>query len=187
MKTISACCAAVAPMTEPVQPACPACGAKGRKIERRTPESLLIPAAKQRLEGNAQFRFCKNGACDVVYFAGASQSPFTAADLSVLVYQKSKDPARLVCYCFAHSVQSINDEVAREGGSNVAERIGEKCKAGLDDCQKNNPQGACCLGNVRQVVKTAMADHKIVAAEDAEQRERAGCCAASVEPSSHGT
>jgi hypothetical protein len=31
----------------------------------------------------------------------------------------------------------------------------EKCRQGLDRCEAANPQGACCLGNVREVVSAA--------------------------------
>ncbi len=147
-------------MTDSALTSCPDCGAKGRKVERCTLESLLTSAAKQGLNGSADFRFCKNGECDVVYFGDGSESRFTTGDLSVSVYQKSEDLDRLVCYCFDHSVKSIYDEVARSGSSKVAEEIGDQCKVGLDNCETNNPQGSCCLGNVRQVVKAAMENNE---------------------------
>ncbi|MCZ6807985.1 MAG: hypothetical protein O7F08_13590, partial [Deltaproteobacteria bacterium] len=60
-----------------------------------------------------------------------------------------------VCYCFEHNVNDIEDEVRRTGVSAVPDAIGQKCEAGLDHCEEMNPQGSCCLGNVRQVWSAA--------------------------------
>jgi len=138
--------------------ACPDCGTKGRKVEPLTLESLLNGGAKTRLNGASDFRFCKSEACDVAYYHEGGDIRFVAADLRVPIFQKSTDPSRFVCYCFEHRVADIEDEVARTGTSLVPDRITEKCRQGLDRCAEMNPQGACCLGNVRQVVKAATRD-----------------------------
>ncbi len=142
-------------MTETRHIDCPRCGAKGRVVDRATPAALLRSDAKARLV-DGPLRFCRSAACDVVYFDEARVVTFAVSTLTVPVFQKSTDPQRPVCYCFDHSVRSIEDEVAAKGTSEVPESIAKKCKAGLDDCEHNNPQGSCCLGNVRQVVKAAV-------------------------------
>lgn len=136
--------------------ACPECGTKGRKVEAVTLRSLLSEEAASRLNGTS-YRFCKADGCDVVYYSEGNEERFVAADLRVPVFQKSAEPSRFVCYCFEHRVADIEDEVARTGSSVVPDRITEKCRQGLDRCEEMNPQGACCLGNVRQVVKAAVA------------------------------
>lgn len=137
--------------------ACPDCGARGRRVERITLESLLTEDARARLDGASDYRFCKAEACDVVYYREGGGERFVSADVRVPVFQKSADPSRFVCYCFEHRVGEIEAEVARTGTSLVPDAIGEKCRQGLDRCEEMNPQGACCLENVRQVVEGAMA------------------------------
>ncbi len=141
---------------------CPQCAAKGRKVDRSTLESLLKAPGQARLTAASKFLFCRTPECSTVYFAGGLSAPFRTQDLGVTVFQKSQEPQRWVCYCFEHSVQSIHDEVAETGDSDVAEKIGARCKLGEDRCETENPQGSCCLGNIRQVTKAAKAALGIV-------------------------
>ena len=162
---------------------CPECGMKGRKVKPVTPQSLLSEDARGRLDHAHGLRFCKNETCGVVYFGEQSNDRFATSDVSVPVFQKSTDPSRLVCYCFEYSVQSITDEVARTGNSATSDRIIQKCKEGLDRCEEMNPQGSCCLGNVRQVVKAAVdartSQNNVVVGEEAQP----DCC--TVQKESH--
>ncbi len=134
---------------------CPRCAAKGRAVQPVTLESLLVDTARARLSASSEFRFCKTPDCDVVYFSADGGTLFTTSDLAVTVFQKSEDPSRYVCYCFEHTVESIENEVHRTGTSRVPDQIADLCKQGLDRCEETNPQGSCCLGNVRRVVKEA--------------------------------
>lgn len=134
--------------------ACPECGATGRKVGLMTLEALLSESAWGRLGIAENYRFCKTETCDVAYFGDRT---FQRADVRVPIFQKSTEPSRLVCYCFGHKVNEIEDEVWRTGASAVPDAIGQKCKDGLDHCEEANPQGSCCLGNVRQVLKRAQA------------------------------
>ncbi len=134
---------------------CPKCDAKGRKVERTTLESLLHPSAKALLPAGP-FRFCRNETCDVVYFDELHLVLFKTNDVMVPVFQKTSAPDRLVCYCFQHTVSGIGQEIMEHGQTDVLESIAFGCRSGLDDCERNNPQGACCLANVRQVVKAAL-------------------------------
>ena len=45
----------------------------------------------------------------------------------------------------------------RNGRSVIAEDITDRCRRGLDRCEVENPRGACCLGDVRQAAKLALA------------------------------
>jgi hypothetical protein len=116
---------------------------------------LLTEDARARLGDAKRYRFCKTATCDVAYFGEREQVTFYRADVRVPIFQKSTEPSRLVCYCFEHQVSDIEDEVRRTGASSIPDAIGQKCKAGLDRCEEMNPQGSCCLGNVRQVMKQA--------------------------------
>lgn len=157
--------------------ACPSCAQQGRKVELVTLRSLLTDAAKARL-ADAPMRFCRTPGCDVVYFDEPQAQVFGTADVRVEVFQKSSSPERLVCYCFDHSVASIRDEVAETGTSTVPESIAAKCKAGLDQCEVNNPQGSCCLGNVRKVLKEAIAELAVEAGGVVSEEEAPApaCC-----------
>ncbi|RMG10755.1 MAG: hypothetical protein D6729_19065 [Deltaproteobacteria bacterium] len=136
--------------------ACPQCGAIGRIVSSVTLEAMLKPEAKAR-RGGGPYHFCKTPECPVVYYPEDGTAPFDTGDVRVTVFQKSTDPERLVCYCFEHRVSEIEAEVARTGTSKVPDEIAEKCRLGLEHCEDANPQGSCCLGNVRQVVRAAQA------------------------------
>ncbi|MFQ5478831.1 MAG: hypothetical protein ACE5E4_09470 [Candidatus Binatia bacterium] len=136
---------------------CPLCGTDGRPVASLTVRSLLRDAAMDRFDGTEGFFFCRSANCDLVFFHGRSAARFSTASVDVVVFQKSTDPDRLVCYCYGHSVREINDEVARTGSSRVPEKVVEKCRRGLQRCEEMNPQGSCCLRNVRQIVKAALA------------------------------
>jgi copper chaperone CopZ len=105
-------------------------------------------------------RFCGTEDCDIVYFGSASQ--VLVADIDVAVFQKGSDPARPVCYCFGYNVAAIQANPA-----SIVSDIKAKCKAGLDRCETQNPQGACCLGNV-----TAVAGRSVRSPVDS----GSGCC-----------
>lgn len=52
----------------------------------------------------------------------------------------------------------IRDELAATGKTTVIERIAAEMKAGFCACEIRNPQGSCCLGNVKAAVKVALAE-----------------------------
>ena len=129
---------------------CPNCGEKGRSVTSTTLSSHLTDSAKTGLNSTEGFLFCANPACDVTYFGPRA---FLTSDVRFPVFQKSADPQRLVCYCFNHSVAEIEEEILKTGTTTVLSSIRDSCKRGLDQCEKNNPQGSCCLGNVTRVIK----------------------------------
>ena len=131
---------------------CPTCRRETRKVPRLTLERLLTVSARTRLVEQDGFRFCPDSACDVVYIH-PSGSHFTKGDLAVPVFQKDSDPYRLVCYCFEHSVREVEQDAAPDGSSAIADSITQQCRKHLDRCEETNPQGTCCLGNVRGVAK----------------------------------
>lgn len=135
---------------------CPRCGRKGKPVDLITVKAML---ARSLLEvGGRSYRFCPWPDCPVVYFASDSPQVFSEEDLRVRVFQKHPhDPDVLVCYCFRYTVAAIQEEVRRAGQSTAAEVIRAGVQAGLCACEIRNPQGRCCLGNVRAVVKQARA------------------------------
>lgn len=147
---------------------CPACGQVGRRVSSTTVDAMLIGGARATYSGEAM-RFCRTASCEVVYFEPAGTLRFGAEDVRVSVFQKSDEPDRLVCYCFRHTVRAVQDEADADGRSGIAEEITRRCRAGEDDCEHTNPQGACCLGNVRRVAKQS---------ESSGGDDGGGCCGA---------
>lgn len=72
------------------------------------------------------------------------------------VTQKDAEHAP-VCYCFGFTPEMVRAEIAASGKSTVVERIATEMKADLCACEIRNPQGSCCLGNVKAAVKAALA------------------------------
>jgi copper chaperone CopZ len=132
---------------------CPRCQHEGRTVSALTLDSLLKPEALARAADHHGFRFCASPDCPVAYYRPADGLTFAAKELRVPIFQKSAAPDRLVCYCFRHTVQKIEEQVRATGTSSVLADIKSQCAQGLDDCARNNPQGSCCLGNVRRVIK----------------------------------
>ena len=161
-KTSSSCCVRSADASR-----CPRCGGEGRRVSVATITSLVRDEARSRLASLDGFRFCVAAECDVAYFQPESGELVVCAEVTVPIFQKSADPARLVCYCFKHTVAEIEQEARAGGGvSPIAADIKAKCAQGLDHCERNNPQGACCLGNVQRVFRAAAAAGPAPGTED---------------------
>lgn len=132
---------------------CPRCGQEGRSVSSLTIQSLVPASAQAGLRSLEGFRFCATATCNVAYFHSASGDILTCVEVGKTIFQKDTDPERLVCYCFQHTVAAIQREFRNTGSSHIATEIKIKCARGLDDCERNNPQGACCLGNVQRVIR----------------------------------
>ena len=133
--------------------ACPRCGARGRSVKPVTIRFLVMPGALLELENPSGFNYCGTPACEIAYFRPSTGSLILKDQVRVRIGGKETAPPRTLCYCFAHTVEEIEAQVAVTGRSTVPDEIAEKCRQGLDRCEETNPQGACCLGNVRQVMQ----------------------------------
>ncbi len=135
---------------------CPSCGQKGKAVDGQTVKALL--AISLAHVTHEPYLFCRTGDCPVVYFSADSEQAFTTDQVRERVYQKEPDaPDVLVCYCFRHTPGSIRDEIEMTGQSTVVEAINAGIRAGQCACDIRNPQGSCCLGNVRAVVEQIQA------------------------------
>ncbi len=140
-----------APLQTPMA-ACPACGQPGRRVKAETLDALVRPETP-RLD--ATYRFCATAGCEVAWFGEATGHRVALASSRVRVGQKETAPDRALCYCFGYSAADVARELRPDGTSPVAERITEHCRRGEDRCVVTNPQGACCLGNVRAAGKVS--------------------------------
>ncbi len=136
------------PQPAPSVHTCPACGQRAKKVQRITMEHLLRPAATAQM-GATQYYFCKTATCPVVYFPyQAGAAAFEKADLRVRVGLKETEDPIPICYCFDVTQERIRDEIRETGTSKVANRIKAEVQAGRCACERKNPSGQCCLGNV---------------------------------------
>jgi hypothetical protein len=91
--------------------------------------------------------FCSTRECPVVYFSDDGTQVFEKADVRETVYQKEpQEDDTPICYCFAFKVGDIENP---EYTQRILSVIEEGIRAGQCACDWRNPQGNCCLGNVR--------------------------------------
>lgn len=123
---------------------CPTCQQAGKSVETLTLKALIaVPLTELRA---VEYHFCPTRDCSTVYFSADGLQSFGEAQLRERVYQKHPDdPNVFVCYCFRHTVKSIKQEPKA-----VVEAVTRGIKASLCACDIRNPQGSCCLGNVRK-------------------------------------
>jgi hypothetical protein len=136
------------------QPAdvCPSCGHQGKPVDGQTVKALLAVSLLQVT--HQPYRFCPTPGCLVVYYSADGAQIFTIDQLRERVYHKeSQTEEVLVCYCFRHTVASIREEIERTGHSTVVDEITQGTRRGYCACDIRNPQGSCCLGDVRALVK----------------------------------
>lgn len=144
------CCAIKSePMTIDTNVGCLQCGHTGKALKIITLKSLLLPEALATLDANSNYRMCLNQECQVVYFNDKGHVYLTQ-DLKVPVFPKSDDPNCPVCYCFGWTREKLTSNFERTGKNTAVNEISEHIKAGRCGCEVNNPEGSCCLGNVRK-------------------------------------
>lgn len=156
---------------------CPECRREGKRVKRVTLESLLIPSAIGRI-GERAYRFCPTPGCEMVYY-GSDGSGFMKNDLTVRVGVKETTAPRPVCYCFEHTVEDIEAQVATTGESTVLDDIKTKLRDGCW-CETKNPQGTCCLSVVSRCIADAKARSGLSKPATMQNNEHQDCCGPAV-------
>lgn len=130
---------------------CPTCGERGKAVDTATVKALLaVPLTAVHA---VDYLFCRTVDCPTVYFTVDGESLFSEDSLRERVHQKHpEDDNVFVCYCFRHTPGTIGAEISRTGGTSVVDAVTAGIRAGQCACDIRNPQGSCCLGNVRAVV-----------------------------------
>ncbi len=130
---------------------CPTCGKKGHSVDGATVKSML--AISLRHVQDVPYRFCANPDCDVVYYSDDGVQTFTTRQVRERVYQKEPETDDvLICYCSSiHPRHS--QQFAQSNHKTIIDDINAGIQAGQCACDWRNPQGNCCLGNVRKLVK----------------------------------
>jgi len=130
---------------------CPHCGQVGKAVQGQTVKALLT--ASLRAVREVEYRFCRTPSCPVVYFASDGQQTFTLDHVRGPIYHKAQqDDATPICYCFDHKVGALRAMTAGQRAA-VVDDINAGIQAGQCACDLRNPQGSCCLGNVRELIR----------------------------------
>jgi hypothetical protein len=130
--------------------ACPECGKTGKLVQGQTAKALLSISLREIQD--TQYLFCRTETCAVVYFSADGKQTFTVEEIRERVYQK--EPAAddvLLCYCFRYTVGDLRS-ASHEGRLAIIDDINAGINAGQCACDLRNPQGSCCLGNVRAMI-----------------------------------
>jgi hypothetical protein len=131
--------------------ACPVCGEKGKPVQGQTVKALLSVSLRE--VQSVEYLFCKTQTCPVVYFSPEGEQTFTAEQVRERVYQKEPDAEKVfVCYCFRHTVGDIR-AASPETRAALVDDINTGINSEQCACDLRNPQGSCCLGNVRGLIK----------------------------------
>lgn len=140
---------------------CPVCGEKGKPVQGQTVKALLSVSLREVQD--VDHLFCKTQTCPVVYFSPDGEQTFTVEQVRERVYQK--EPASddvFVCYCFRHTVGELRAS-SPESRMAIVDDINTGINAGQCACDLRNPQGSCCLGNVRGLIKRLEASAAVMA------------------------
>lgn len=137
---------------------CPVCGNAGRKVAAVTLDHHVPEQFRAAIGNDATF--CLNPACEVVY---CNPGGFVIRKGQTLLPVTQKDPGDevLVCYCFEHRRGDLRRDLREKGNTDIPDQIKKGIADGRCDCERKNPQGACCLGNVAAAIKTIKEDVKI--------------------------
>ena len=131
--------------------ACPECGKAGKPIQTQTVKALLSVSLRQVQD--VKYLFCRTQTCPVVYFSADGEWTFTVGQVRERVYQKEPDTQDVfICYCFRHTAGELR-AASPEDRIAMVDNINTGINAEQCACDLRNPQGSCCLGNVRGMIK----------------------------------
>src|SRR5574341_27186 len=131
--------------------ACPECGQTAKPVQGQTVKALLAVSLRQVRE--VAYLFCRTQTCPVVYFSPDGAQTFTVEQVRERVYQKEPEADDVfVCYCFRYTVGQVR-AASPEGRRVIVNDVNAGINAGQCACDLRNPQGSCCLGNVRGLIK----------------------------------
>lgn len=153
------CCLLTEKTPAPVKAACPISKTLSRKVQRRTLEHVLKPSQRGAIR-EAQYYFCHDPSCRLVYFSNEEAPAFSVDDLAVKVFAKDRGDEVPVCYCFDWTRGRIKQEIEATGHSTASLAIAREIKTGNCACDVKNPKGECCLGEVNAFVKELLRERR---------------------------
>lgn len=130
---------------------CPECGKVGKPVQGQTIKALVSVSLRQLQE--VKYLFCRTHYCPVIYFSADGEQSFSVEQVRERVYQKEPEAEDVfVCYCFRHTVSDLHAASPKERIV-ILDDINTGINTGQCACDLRNPQGSCCLGNVRSLIK----------------------------------
>jgi hypothetical protein len=153
------CCSSESPppvaqsSTDSSKPQCPSCDEPGRPVGVVTLNHMVRPEFLEVMN-KPGFLFCRTPHCPVVYFHPGGES-LKKSDLRVRVGLKETVDPVPVCYCFGFTKRMLLEEIQASGRTTIPQRIAAEVEAEHCACEVRNPQGSCCLGNVKAAEKCA--------------------------------
>ncbi len=131
--------------------ACPVCNEPGKPVQGQTVKALL--GVTLREVRNGDYLFCRTPDCPVVYFLADGSQTFRVEQVRERVYQKEPGTDDVwICYCFQHTVGEFRRAPTATRHA-LLDDINAGIRADQCACDLRNPQGSCCLGNVKALVK----------------------------------
>lgn len=130
---------------------CPVSGTNAKRVGLITLKSQLKPDALATLDPQPDYFFCRDANCDVVYFSNTSR--YRQQQVKLPIFEKDPGDEVPACYCFGWTRTALATAVKTGKADEVPESIAHHVKAGRCGCEVNNPQGSCCLGNVRKAIE----------------------------------
>jgi hypothetical protein len=147
---------APAPQDDPRR-GCRSCGGASRPVTRKTVLLMLKPELLERA-AEAEYRFCSDPDCRVVYFTEDSDQYFSTADLRVRVGLKEREGEIPLCYCFGFDESDAREEIMSTGRISIPQRVAALIRQKMCACPARNPSGACCLREMNKAVKRLMSE-----------------------------
>lgn len=134
-----------------IRAACPVCGQRGKRVQGQTVKAMLSVTLREIQ--NTEYLFCRTKDCPVVYFSADGGQTFTTEQVRERVYQKEPGADDVfVCYCFRHTVGDLT-RASADTREAIVDDIDSGIQADQCACDLRNPQGSCCLGNVKALIK----------------------------------
>jgi hypothetical protein len=131
--------------------ACPQCNNIGKPVQGQTVKALLSVSLREVQD--TKYFLCRTQSCPVVYFSADGKQIFTLGQVRERVYQKEPEAEDVfICYCFRHTVGNLHVASPEERIA-IVDDINTGINTGQCACDLRNPQGSCCLGNVKAMIK----------------------------------
>lgn len=129
---------------------CPICGNAGRKVTALTLDNHVPGLLRAKIGDDVTF--CLNPACDVVYCNPSGVVVRRGETILPVTIKDGGDDVN-VCYCFDFRRRDLRADLEARGKTDIPAQIRKGIAEGRCDCERKNPQGACCLGNVAAAIK----------------------------------
>ena len=155
---VDSCGCAIVPekMDAPMKAECPVSATPSKRVPNETLENLIVQDKKHLISENVQYFYCNDPDCAIVYFSNEEAPIFEKIDLSVKVYSKDMGEDVDACYCFDWTRKRIRDQIDTTGISTAFDEVTEEMNAGRCECERKNPKGDCCLGDISKFTAEVM-------------------------------